>query len=161
MTRPEDLINRGLIRKTWLKLSTKTPSQFLHIFPIGTKGLSSKNLDTLKTEQSEHNDLIFLENLIENYQNLTQKTAYSIKIGVEKFVFNYLLKVDSDSFVRLGSLLKSLKDIENPNLYWGFLDGRAKPFLKGKWKELAWKLCDYYLPYQVYFNDLVLKNLME
>lgn len=149
MTAPEEFNKRDLIRKTWLKLSTKTPSQFLHIFPIGTKRLLLKNLDALKTEQSEYKDLIFLENLIENYQNLTRKTAYSIKIGVERFDFNYLLKVDSDSFVKLGSLLKSLKDIENSKLYWGFLDGRAKPFLKGKWKELSWKLCDYYLPYQV------------
>jgi galactosylxylosylprotein 3-beta-galactosyltransferase len=58
--------------------------------------------------------------------------------------------VDGDSFVRLGSLLKSLKDIEHPRLYWGFLDGRAKPFRKGKWKETGgWILCDRYLPYQV------------
>lgn len=151
MTRPEDLAHRNLIRRTWLKLSTKTPTQFLHIFPIGTKKLSKKQLEKLKLEQNEYKDLIFLKNLIENYRNLSQKTAFSIKISVENFEFKFLLKVDSDSFVKLGSLLKSLKDIENPHLYWGFLDGRAKPFLNGKWKETKWKLCDHYLPYQVHF----------
>ena len=68
----------------------------------------------------------------------------------EQFKFNYLLKVDDDSFVRLGALLNALKDIEqHPLLYWGFLDGRAKPMRGGKWSESEWRLCDRYLPYQV------------
>lgn len=60
------------------------------------------------------------------------------------------MQVDSDSYVRVGGLLKALKDISHPRLYWGFLDGRAKPIRKGKWKETDWLLCDRYLPYQVY-----------
>lgn len=58
-------------------------------------------------------------------------------------------QVDSDSFVRIGALLKALRDIQHDRLYWGFLDGRAKPIRKGKWKENDWVLCDRYLPYQV------------
>ncbi len=55
----------------------------------------------------------------------------------------------SDSFVRVGILLKSLKDIEHPYLYWGFIDGRAPVHQSGKWMEKEWKLCDRYLPYAV------------
>uniref|UniRef100_A0A1I7UGX4 Hexosyltransferase n=1 Tax=Caenorhabditis tropicalis TaxID=1561998 RepID=A0A1I7UGX4_9PELO len=43
----------------------------------------------------------------------------------------------------------NLKTVQHPMLYWGFLDGRAKPFRKGKWKEPEWNLCDRYLPYQL------------
>lgn len=81
---------------------------------------------------------------------------FSLSIVILSFVvgsmdFKFLLKLDEDSFVRLGSLLQSLRDIEHPQLYWGFLDGRAKPFHRGKWKEEDWRLCDYYLPYQVFY----------
>uniref|UniRef100_A0A0K0CXF5 Hexosyltransferase n=1 Tax=Angiostrongylus cantonensis TaxID=6313 RepID=A0A0K0CXF5_ANGCA len=49
----------------------------------------------------------------------------------------------------LGAIIKALKDIQHPRLYWGFLDGRAKPIRKGKWRETDWILCDRYLPYQL------------
>lgn len=61
------------------------------------------------------------------------------------------LKVDSDSFVRLGAFLKALRDIADPNLYWGFLDGRARPKRKGQWAERDWIICDRYVPYQVFY----------
>jgi galactosylxylosylprotein 3-beta-galactosyltransferase len=32
-------------------------------------------------------------------------------------------------------------------LYWGYFDGRARAFSKGKWQEKDWFLCDTYLPY--------------
>ncbi|VDM72037.1 unnamed protein product [Strongylus vulgaris] len=72
-----------------------------------------------------------------------------MEYAYQQFHFQYLLKVDSDSFVRLGAVIKALKDIQHPRLYWGFLDGRAKPIRKGKWREADWILCDRYLPYQL------------
>lgn len=49
----------------------------------------------------------------------------------------------------LGEFLRNLRTIEHPRLYWGFLDGRARPRRKGQWAEKDWVLCDRYLPYQV------------
>jgi hypothetical protein len=91
------------------------------------------------------------------------KYSQFCSISVNAFNFKFLLKVDGDSFVRLGALLKSLRDIEHPKLYWGFLDGRARPFAKGKWLEEEWRLCDYYLPYQVKYlilNLLIIFSLV-
>jgi galactosylxylosylprotein 3-beta-galactosyltransferase len=156
---------RDTIRQTWLRLSTKTPSLYKHLFVLGTKGLVADSIDRLNAESDKHGgDLLLLRDVTDSYQQLTAKTLAAIRlaggkekweiealssVAVDSFHFKFLLKVDGDSFVRLGALIKSLQDIEHPQLYWGFLDGRARPFAKGKWLEHEWNLCDYYLPYQV------------
>lgn len=151
MTSPNDSFLRQVIRETWLKLSRKTPEKFCYLFPIGSKNLTKKQISILESESLKTNDIVLLHNIHENYNKLAHKTAMSIRYATENFDFKFLLKVDADSFVRLGAFLKALEDVAHPNLYWGFLDGRAKPFRKGKWKELNWILCDRYLPYQVLF----------
>ncbi|EYB85969.1 hypothetical protein Y032_0287g1439 [Ancylostoma ceylanicum] len=103
----------------------------------------------LEEEQQVHGDLALIDNLEEAYTNLALKTLRSMEYAYQNFKFHYVLKVDSDSFVRLGAMIKALKDIQHPRLYWGFLDGRAKPIRKGKWRESDWILCDRYLPYQL------------
>lgn len=52
----------------------------------------------------------------------------------------------------LNALHKELGRVESrqrypSKLYWGFMDGRAKPQTKGRWSEQEWRLCDRYLPY--------------
>ncbi|TMS33876.1 hypothetical protein L596_001565 [Steinernema carpocapsae] len=154
MSHGNDSSTRAVIRNSWLKLSSKGPSYVRHVFSIGTKGLSAPEMRRLYEEQEQFDDLLFLKNHVDTYENLAKKTALSLKTTVQEVEFEYVLKVDSDSFVRLGSFLKALKDVSHPSLYWGFLDGRAKPFRKGKWKEKDWMLCDRYLPYQSFLAIL-------
>lgn len=149
MSSPAELDLRETIRNTWLKLSAKGPTHFRWIFPIGIAKLDESTLTGLRMEQTQFGDLAFLSNITESYDNLARKTAQAIDYSIKNFDFKFLLKVDSDSFVRVGAILKSLRDIAHPRLYWGFLDGRAKPFRTGKWREVDWMLCDRYLPYQV------------
>ena len=60
----------------------------------------------------------------------------------------YLLKVDDDSYVQLPLVLEELKNSNfDKSLYWGFFDGRGPVFLKGKWAEKEYHLCDKYIPY--------------
>ncbi|VDK78602.1 unnamed protein product [Anisakis simplex] len=115
---------------------------------MGTQGLSKRALALLQDENNLHGDLLLMDELRDEYSNLAKKTAMAIDNACRMFRFDY---VDSDSFVRLGALLKALKDIAHPRLYWGYLDGRAKPWRRGKWAERDWILCDRYLPYQVRF----------
>ena len=152
MSSPEELEIRETIRRTWLKLSLKGPSYFRTIFPIGIKNIEQERLSKLKAENETFGDLVYLSEITESYEKLARKTAESINYAVKSYNFEFLLKVDSDSFVRVGAVMKSLRDIAHPRLYWGFLDGRAKPFRTGKWKEVDWILCDRYLPYQVCFG---------
>ncbi|KAM3718942.1 Beta-1,3-galactosyltransferase sqv-2 [Dirofilaria immitis] len=122
---------------------------FRYAFPIGTKNLSLLLKEQLKEESNSFNDLIFLKDLTDTYQNLTKKSLLSMEALHNMYKFEFLLKVDSDSFVRLGAFLKALKDIADPNLYWGFLDGRARPKRRGQWTERDWIICDRYVPYQL------------
>uniref|UniRef100_A0A914E9V7 Hexosyltransferase n=1 Tax=Acrobeloides nanus TaxID=290746 RepID=A0A914E9V7_9BILA len=161
MSASDDPILRDTIRNTWLKLSNKGTSYIRHLFPIGVQNLTSNQKARLLEEQEQFGDLAILENHTERYENLARKTAFGIQFAVKQFQFKFLLKVDSDSFVRLGALLKSLKDIEHSMLYWGFLDGRARPFRKGKWKEPDWILCDRYLPYQLGGGYVLSYNLAK
>lgn len=102
ITSPDDSALRQLIRDTWLKLSSKGPSVFRHFFPLGIKDASTNLLTKLRNEQEEHGDLALIDDLTESYENLTPKIAASIQHAVTTYSFRFLLKVDSDSFVRLG-----------------------------------------------------------
>uniref|UniRef100_A0A914WAH7 Hexosyltransferase n=1 Tax=Plectus sambesii TaxID=2011161 RepID=A0A914WAH7_9BILA len=162
MTRPTDASLRRTIRKTWLKLSSKGPEIVRHYFPIGTKNMNADVLLTLKQEQETFgDDLLLMDTVEEGYGNLAPKTLASFVAAHRRLAFKFALKVDDDSFVRLGALLKSLKDIEHPRLYWGFLDGRARPRRKGKWREQEWMLCDRYLPYQLGGGYLLAWGLVD
>ncbi|CAK5085285.1 unnamed protein product [Meloidogyne enterolobii] len=148
MTKAENLELRNTIRQTWLRLSTKTPNLYIHKFVLGMDEV--KNNHFIEEEMNKHSDLLLVNLTNESYKNLAKKTLMAFSSVSEQFKFSYLLKVDDDSFVRLGALLNALKDIEqHPLLYWGFLDGRAKPMRGGKWAENEWRLCDRYLPYQL------------
>ncbi|KAJ1374287.1 hypothetical protein KIN20_036944 [Parelaphostrongylus tenuis] len=149
MSSPNESAMRAVVRDTWLRLSQRGPSVVLHRFPIGLKGLSETDRSHLEEENQIHGDIALIENFEEAYSNLALKTLRTMEYAYQNFRFKYILKVDSDSFVRLGALIKALKDIQHPRLYWGFLDGRAKPIRKGKWRETDWILCDRYLPYQL------------
>ncbi|MCP9262126.1 Beta-1,3-galactosyltransferase sqv-2 [Dirofilaria immitis] len=149
MSSPNDAMIRTVIRNTWLKLSSRNQIVFRYAFPIGTKNLSLLLKEQLKEESNSFNDLIFLKDLTDTYQNLTKKSLLSMEALHNMYKFEFLLKVDSDSFVRLGAFLKALKDIADPNLYWGFLDGRARPKRRGQWTERDWIICDRYVPYQL------------
>lgn len=50
-------------------------------------------MEILKREQEQFHDLVFIDKLIESFDNLAKKTAYSIEKGVEMFEFEYVLKV--------------------------------------------------------------------
>ncbi|VDN06592.1 unnamed protein product [Thelazia callipaeda] len=161
MSSPSDSAVRTVIRNTWLRSSSRAWVElahaskfagrrtFRHVFSIGTKNLSLLMKERLEEENNLFGDLIFLENLSDSYQNLAKKTLLTLQALHLMYKFQFLLKVDSDSFVRLKGLMKALKDIEHPRLYWGFLDGRAKPKRKGKWAEKDWVICDRYVPYQL------------
>ncbi|KAK1340615.1 hypothetical protein QTO34_019186 [Cnephaeus nilssonii] len=68
----------------------------------------------------------------------------------EHVAFEFVLKADDDSFVRLDAMLAELRSRDparRRRLYWGFFSGRGRVKPGGRWREAAWQLCDYYLPY--------------
>ena len=139
---------RDSIRRTWLKGYKKKEVGVLVQFAIGTKDLSTSDMEALSSEQTTHGDLLLLSDLQESYFSLTKKVLLSFKTVDANINFSYLLKCDDDTFVILDTILKELAQrTSKQSYYWGFFDGRAPVLRKGKWTEKKWFLCDRYLPY--------------
>ncbi|NXT29781.1 B3GT6 galactosyltransferase, partial [Syrrhaptes paradoxus] len=139
---------RSIIRSTWLSGAGRPPHDDIWSrFVIGTSGLSAEELRSLELEQSRHRDLLLLPELRDSYENLTAKVLAAYVWLDQHLDFQFALKADDDTFVRLDVLVEELRAKEPRRLYWGFFSGRGRVKSGGKWKESAWVLCDYYLPY--------------
>lgn len=144
ITGPKYTERRSIIRSTWL---ANRDSDVLSYFVIGTEGLPSGDLQNLGTEEARHRDLLLLPHLRDSYENLTLKLLHMYTWLDQNVQFKYVLKADDDTFARLDLIKEELKAKEVSRLYWGFFSGRGRVKAAGKWKENAWELCDYYLPY--------------
>jgi len=153
---PSNMVERSAIRETWLKDS----SSVLYRFVVGTSSLPIRERQKLERENLVHEDVLMLDNVKDSYENLTFKVLQAF-LWLDRTVdFQYLLKVDDDSFVRISNILSELQHKPKEKLYWGFFNGNAHVKTTGKWKETEYNLCDRYLPYArgggyVLSNDLV------
>ena len=154
---------RDAIRSTWKTyIDTDDELVLLTQFVIGTLGLLSADLDTLRQEQELNHDLILLPHLKESYSNLTLKVLESFIWADRNVKFSYLLKCDDDSFVMLHLIAEELSErVSTKSLYWGFFDGRASPKKIGKYIEKDWFLCDRYLPYALGGGYIVSSDLVH
>ncbi|KAM6434573.1 beta-1,3-galactosyltransferase 6 [Liasis olivaceus] len=145
---PKYTERRSIIRSTWLSAAGRVPRSDLWCrFVVGTGGLAGEELRALELEQSRHRDLLLLPELRDSYENLTAKVLAMYVWLDQHLDFRFVLKADDDTFVRLDALAEELRSKEPRRLYWGFFSGRGRVKSGGKWKENAWLLCDYYLPY--------------
>jgi galactosylxylosylprotein 3-beta-galactosyltransferase len=134
-----------LLRSTYL---SDLPLDVKVFFALGTRGLDPTLYGSLHAEQASHGDLLLLEDVRETFNGLATKVREAIAAISQGWELGFLLKLDDDSFARLDdAFFDALQKVAAPNLYWGFLDGRAAPKVKGKWAEAGWRLSDNYLPY--------------
>ena len=151
MTGPKNKDRRNTMRNTWLSQSKEVKmGDVQHYFVIGTKNLPASTLVSLKEEQFMHHDLLLLTDFEDAYEKLTQKLALMFEWLDQNLKYNYVFKVDDDTFALLDPIIKELNRFDKKkqsNLYWGYFYGRGRIKRKGPWKETNWKLCDYYLPY--------------
>ncbi|KAM4704512.1 beta-1,3-galactosyltransferase 6 isoform 2-T2 [Rhinophrynus dorsalis] len=146
---PKYTERRSIIRSTWLSsaASRGEKGEVWGRFVIGTAGLGEEETASLEMEQRRHGDLLLLPELRDSYENLTAKLLL-MYVWLDRHVdYKFVLKADDDTFARLDVLMEELKAKEPRRLYWGFFSGRGRVKSGGKWKESAWVLCDYYLPY--------------
>lgn len=139
LSAPANKEKRHVIRQTWMLNSPNTVSVF---FVVGMKNLQHRKQSNLFNEQDHNADLIMLPNLIDDYKNLTTEVIESMKWVNEKFKYQYLLKTDDDSFVRVGEILESLKVKQTEMLYMGFFYRRNDIIHEGKWAEPKQYICD-------------------
>ncbi|KAJ7403852.1 Beta-1,3-galactosyltransferase 6 [Willisornis vidua] len=148
MSGPKYSERRSIIRSTWMAPGGRGHGRFVWgRFVLGTAGLGPEELRGLELEQSRHGDLLLLPELRDSYDNLTAKVLATFVWLDAHLDFQFVLKADDDTFARLDVLVEELRAKEPRRLYWGFFSGRGHVKAEGKWKESAWVLCDYYLPY--------------
>ncbi|KAK3932846.1 Beta-1,3-galactosyltransferase 6 [Frankliniella fusca] len=148
LSAPDHVEKRHALRRTWLSLLNHDDHHVKYLFAIGNKELLEPELNNLRTEHQHYQDLLILPEVQDNYNLLTNKLLASLTWAENNLKFEFLLKVDDDSYVNIRHFMNELmkkKDIEK--LYWGYFNGRAQVHQKGKWKETGWNLCDRYLPY--------------
>lgn len=148
---------RNVIRETWAQ---HLPNGVVVRFVIGQKNLPHESLVNLNKELKVHKDLIALDDIEESYSILTKKLLSTLKWVDQHVKYNFLLKIDEDSFVRVEKILDELLSKPQSRLYWGFFDGRAHVKRSGKWAEMDFILCDRYLPYALGGGYVISKDLV-
>ena len=137
---------RDVIRNTW-KDGYRNRTHYLK-FVIGTQGVGSEDTDKLRKEKAVNEDMLFLPDLVDSYQNLSHKVLKTFVWLDHNLNYSYLLKTDDDSFILLDSIEDDLRKREDPRgLYWGYFIGNAIPQHEGPWAEDNWIFCDTYFPY--------------
>jgi len=149
--------------------------KFKHLFTIGTQQLASTLRFELEHEQNEHNDLLLLSQLHDDYTNLTEKLLQSLETITRQYEFSYMLKVDDDTYVKLDYLINELVSYDRkllrrradyahqplPELYWGYFNGRSTIKTKGLWREPNYFLSKNYINYALGGGYVISRKLCE
>ena len=148
LSAPTSYLRRMAIRGTWLhdyKLKiVNATTKFL----VGLQQLDEETVKNLKEEQRTNGDLILLPGLKDSYSNLSTKVLLGLQWAHKNTEFDFLVKADDDSYVRIESISNALREMNCENrLYWGYFMGYAYPEATGKWAELNWFHCPHYFPY--------------
>ena len=136
VTGPKNTNRRQAVRDSWLYDAIKIDKlkdQIDYKFVIGTKDLSVGEQRLLLEENRTYSDLLLLENLHDSYNNLTLKLAMMLENVNFMHSFEFVLKVDDDSFVRVKKVLLDLKHLNgfSEMIYKGFFYGRGSVKTKG------------------------------
>lgn len=165
------------MHKNWLKTRQfKDPSssvKIIHKFAVGVTGLKPTLQQNLLSESQTHNDLLLINGLQDSYKNLTKKLVLSLKSVSGSLSFQYLLKCDDDTYVKLDIMLTYLLGYHDkvnsfdfspnptPELYWGYFNGKANIKTQGQWKENNFNLCSRYLPYALGGGYVISQRLVQ
>ena len=149
LSTPDGGLRRNAIRGTWMYDAPPDEVQVTLKFLLGTKGVTLEQMDSLSSEEDMFHDLLILTHHKEAYSNLTGKVLQGIVWADQNLDFDYLVKVDDDSYVSVRPLNSALRHrlCCPSHLYWGYFTGHAVPLSAGRWAERHWTMCPHYLPY--------------
>jgi hypothetical protein len=94
---------RDAIRNTW-----GADARLGRVVFLLAKPRSSEALKGLRQEYAQNGDLIILYNVEEHYRNITYQTLELFKLASVMPNITHVVKVDDDSYVRVGPLLQFL-----------------------------------------------------
>eukprot|EP01112_Ceratiomyxa_fruticulosa_P005289 TRINITY_DN158_c0_g1_i6.p1 TRINITY_DN158_c0_g1~~TRINITY_DN158_c0_g1_i6.p1 ORF type:complete len:665 (+),score=116.27 TRINITY_DN158_c0_g1_i6:195-2189(+) len=119
--------NRITIRETWLNYLKDTiwDGEMTFKFVLGETSNTTLYQEAL-LENDKYGDLLFVP-VYDTYRNLALKTMAVMRWAVESYDFDYILKIDDDSFIRLDKLMQILECSPKSRFYHGMSHGQYKP----------------------------------
>ena len=148
LSSPTGTLRRNAIRGTWLHDYRSSRLKVTAKFLVGLRSLSRRRIGNLTNEEATFGDMLLLPDLRDSYSNLSTKVLMGLKWAYEGATFDFVVKTDDDSYIRIEKLAAALIKMNcEEHLYWGYFMGHAFPELTGKWAETRWFHCPHYLPY--------------
>jgi hypothetical protein len=121
---------RDAVRETWARLGTASANETAVVrFVIGRTGDAAIDA-AVRKESQEQGDIAMLP-MRESYEALTTKTLETMRWAAREWSFDYLLKTDDDSFVRLDRIVRLLRAQPRSGLYMGGFHTRS-PVVRDK-----------------------------
>lgn len=162
LSTPGGSLRRNAIRGTWLHDSPRGQIKATVRFLIGAGDLTKEQVGNLTAEEEIFHDILFLSRHKEAYSNLTAKVLLGIVWADQNVEFDYLVKADDDSYIRIKKLELALRAMHcPPRLYWGYFMGHAIPETSGRWRERHWTVCPHYLPYAMGGGYVLSRSLVR
>lgn len=94
---------RDAIRVTW-----GADARLQRVMFVAARPRDTAMMVSLRAEALRHRDLVVVSHVWEHYDNITHQTLEACREAASDPVATHLLKVDDDSFVRVGPLLRYL-----------------------------------------------------
>ena len=154
---PSNADRRQIIRLTW---ALKLPKDVKLFFVVCEKHLPNITKYLLKEERKYNKDMIIIPNLVDEYKQLTMKVIASMKWINENIEFDYVLKADDDTFVRVDIMVNKLRSKPKERLYWGQFSHGSKIVKSGNWAEKRAYICDTYVSYALGGGYVLSKDLV-
>jgi hypothetical protein len=130
---PDHVEERQAVRETWAKLASTVPSLVRFVVGEPADGAAATR-KALVAEQASHGDLLRVP-MVESYRKLVDKTELLFQAATRgadtllpsgaALTFDYLVKVDDDTFLRLDTLDVLLPD-EPRFVYWGSMNRNVR-----------------------------------
>lgn len=172
MSGPDNDLKRDTVRTTWCKFinniliengerlykwnhTWSRPIYYQNdfakcFFVIGTKMLSETKLSKLKAENNKSKDILFLENLEDNYNSLARKLIMSLQWFNDNLKkLKYVVKCDDDSFVRIDLIIRDLD---------AFAPEMNAPAIQ---EFVSSKVCDFSLQLNMYLIYKYIKDIKK
>ena len=115
LTSPHEVHIRNKLRGSWMKHANPNTSVLFLLGKEPDSTNSPNSINHILDEHKKYQDIIYVEGLIEHYDNLTLKSLYAMKFFLSLPIFNptsllpsYFFKVDTDAMVNLPLLYQQL-----------------------------------------------------
>lgn len=108
---------RDAIRTTWASHAQVHAYKFFLSRPAGRAAW-----DQLRLEAAARRDMVLLPTVGEHYFNITYQTLEACRFAAADAAATHLLKVDDDSYVRVGRLVRYLQKLPRRRLFLGYIE---------------------------------------